>query len=84
MVRVENIPRVGFSSFQFFFLFFTREEKSLETLLKLNLSKGLAKLDFNVASDPTWGEWGLSACLIVGQDMDMTEVHDVKRVCGRD
>ena len=52
MVRVESIPRVGFSSFQFF-LFFTQEEKSLETILKLNRSKGLAKLDFNMISDPT-------------------------------
>lgn len=43
---------VGFSSFQFLYLFFTREEESLETMLKLNRSKDLAKLDCNVSSDP--------------------------------
>jgi len=52
MFRVESIPRVGFSSFQFYFLFFTREEQSLETMFKLNRSKGLARLDFNVARVP--------------------------------
>lgn len=53
-------------------------------MLKLNRSKGLARLDLSMASDPTWGEWGLSAYLVVGQGMDMTEAHDAERVCGGD
>lgn len=82
MVRVESM--VGFSSFQFLYLFFTREEESLETMLKLNRSKDLAKLYCNVSSDPEWGEWGLSVCFFEGQGMDMTEAHGSKRICGGD
>lgn len=84
MVRAKSIPRVGFSSFQFFFLFFTWEERSLEMMLTPNRSKGLAKLDLNMASDPTRGEWGLSACVMVGQGMDTTEAHGAKRVGAED
>lgn len=53
-------------------------------MLTPNRSKGLAKLDLNMASDPTRGEWGLSACVMVGQGMDTTEAHGAKRVGAED
>lgn len=50
MVRMESMA--VFSSFWFSFLFFTREEESLEAMLRLNRSKDLAKLGCNVSNDP--------------------------------
>lgn len=82
MVRMESMA--VFSSFWFSFLFFTREEESLEAMLRLNRSKDLAKLGCNVSNDPGWGEWGSSACLFETQGMDMTEARGSKTICGGD